>query len=52
MDLSQNILQNLELMNNIDDNKNESNCNITNLSEMNLNKNNCNKKIFSLKKKL
>ena len=50
MDLSQNILQNLELMNNIDDNKNESNCNITNLSEMNLNKNNCNKKIFSLKK--
>jgi hypothetical protein len=51
MDLSQNFLQNLELMNNIDMNKNESNCNITNLSEMNQNKNNSNKKIyFSLKK--
>jgi len=51
MDLSQNILQNLELMNNIDVNKNESGCNIINLSDMNQNKNNSNKKIyFSLKK--
>jgi len=49
MDLSQNILQNLELMNNIDVNKNESNCNITNLSGNNQNTNNSNKKIFSLK---
>ena len=49
MDLSQNILQNVDLINNnIDMNKNESNCNITNLSEINQNKNN--KKIyFSLK---
>ena len=46
MDLSQKFLQNLELMNNIDMNKNESNCNITNLSEMNQNKNNSNKKIY------
>ena len=51
MDLSQNILQNLELMNNIDVNKNESGCNIINLSDMKQNKNNSNKKIyFSLKK--
>ena len=45
MDLSQNILQNLELMNHIDVNKNEI------INEMNQNKNNSNKKVyFSLKK--
>ena len=52
LDLSQNILQNLEYMNNMEINKSDTNSNIMNLTEINNNNNNSNKNLeFELLKK-